>query len=92
MGRLGVDRETLHQLLWDRADSVGRLKIKQGDLAEELDLRFETISRIFKEFREEGRIRKLTAYKDNVALYQIVDPKVYRWGGVAPGPQDSLFD
>lgn len=73
-----IDRDALHEYLWRHTDRLGKVKVVQRILARDLDVTHYTISRIFREMREEGRVRKIGSDKLNVSTYLIVDPEVWR--------------
>lgn len=69
-----IDRQALHDMLWEKADRVGKVEIYQTGLAEELGITKPTMSLIIKELTDDGRIRKLFARKANVGVYKVSDP------------------
>lgn len=76
-----LDRDGLHRLWWRKAGRTGQLKIVQTEWAELLDVTNSTLSRIMKEFAEQGRIRKI-----GWCLYAIADPDEH---GAGPQPSTS---
>lgn len=69
-----TDEQALHELLWERKDRLGKVRIHQTQLAEELGIAFETVSRVFSRMTKDGRIRKLKAEKTNIGIFFIRDP------------------
>lgn len=79
-----IDRDALHKYLFDRCDVHGKVRVVQKLLANELDVTHYTIGRIFKEFVQEGRMRKIGKEQHNVSTYVVYDPAAWRAG--QPGP------
>lgn len=73
-----IDTGMVHKLLWARADRLGRLKVMQKDLAEEIGITKFTMSRVFSRMEEDGRLRKLQGHKGNTWTYAIKDPKSWK--------------
>lgn len=72
-----VDIDGLHRLLWRRSNRRNVVKVHQGELAEQLMLSKFAMSRLFRRLQDEGRIRKHSTAKLNIASYEIVDPAVW---------------
>lgn len=68
-----VDRDLLHEYLWKHADRRGMYLGSQKDLAEKLGITNFTVSHIFREMKEGGRVKKVGRY------YKITDPEKWRW-------------
>lgn len=79
-----IDREALHDLLWASSGRGGRLTVKQKDLAQETGINQFHLSRVFKDFVEAGRMRKLEWGKSNVATYVIANPDEWRSSQASP--------
>lgn len=77
MGDQRVDRDALHQFLYERSNSRSQIRINQTELATQLDVTRGTMYRVLKEMLEAGRLRKVEALERNVGVYQIVDPAVW---------------
>lgn len=69
-----IDVPAVHDLLWERSDRLGRLKLIQKELAKELGVTHFAITRLFKRMEEEGRMKKLTGHQGNTWTYTIRDP------------------
>ena len=80
-----IDRDLLHEYLWKHSDRRGVYLGSQTDLADKLGVTIFTVSHIFREMKEGGRVKKLGP------KYQIVDPATWRWRNSAV-PDPSLFD
>ena len=79
-----VDRDRLHALLFRRTNRFGKVKLIQKELAEEIGVNKFTMSRIMKEFLEDGRAKLLSRGKHDGNSYVIVDPEVWRSRSEAP--------
>lgn len=82
-----VDRDALHQFLYDRSNSKSHIRINQTELATQLDVTRGTMYRVLKEMLDSGRLRKVEALERNIGVYQIVNPEVWAPAGAAPPPQ-----
>jgi hypothetical protein len=83
-----LDRDALHRYLHDRCDAHGKVKVVQKLLAEQLDVTHYTISRILKEFVQEGRVKKLGKDAHNVSTYIVSDPETWsHYAGVEMKPK-----
>lgn len=69
-----VDRNNIHVTLWDRSDRLNKITLHQRNFAKEIGISYFAVCRILKELSEEGRIKKVAAKKDNVAVYAVRDP------------------
>lgn len=69
-----LDREALHQMLWKAADRSGKLRIFQKQLAVYLGIAPTHMSRVIRDFEEEGRIKKIGSRYRNVGIYAVRDP------------------
>lgn len=52
------DRERIYQKLWERCDRLGMLRPTQQELATELDIPYQRLSVIMKEFQDVGYVKK----------------------------------
>ena len=68
-----IDRHMLHEYLWDRRMRGGLVPFSVTELAEKLGVTIETMSRIMRELRDSGRVRK-TGSK-----YFVNDPEMFSW-------------
>lgn len=68
-----VNRDLLHQYLFAKADRHQMVTISTGVLADELGVTIYCMSRILKEMKETGRIRKIGL------RYEVTDPDIYMW-------------
>jgi hypothetical protein len=72
-----VDRDRLHAYLFRQTNRYGKIKLVQKHLADELGITNYTLSRIMKEFLEDGRAKLLSRGKHDGNAYMIVDPAVW---------------
>lgn len=77
-----VDRQLLHEYLWGMRDRNDLIPISQKELAEKLGIDQSTMSIIFREMRESGRLRRIGG------KYQVLDPELHRWKNTG---ERSLF-
>lgn len=77
-----IDRELLHEWLWTKRDRLGFIPYSQTELAEMLGITIYTLSSIFGELRDQGRVEK------HRSKYKVFDPKVVAWREHGP----TLFD
>lgn len=68
-----IDRDLLHDYLWEHTDHNGRFTMAQKDLAEALAVSVYTMSTVFHEMVVAGRLRKV---KWN---FFVTDPSIWRW-------------
>ena len=80
-----VDRDLLHEYLWKHTDRRGIYLGSQTELAEKLGVTIFTVSHIFREMKEGGRVKKIGG------KYKIEDPAKWKWKN-SPDPDPSLFD
>lgn len=78
-----IDRELLHKFLWETSDRSNFMTFSQGELAKEFNVTAATMSLIFKELIEDGRVKKIGA------KWKIIEPDVHKWHHV-PEPE-TLF-
>lgn len=69
-----VDRDKLQRFLYNKADSRGVLEMTQYDIAEMLHLNYVSVSRLFKQMREEGRMKIIGRRNKGINVYHILDP------------------
>lgn len=67
------DREQVYRQLWQRCDRLGMLKPTQQELAAQLELPYQRLSVIMKEFQEAGFVKKFR-WK-----FQLKDPDSLDW-------------
>lgn len=72
-----IDRQLLHEFLYKKSNSRNVLRVLHTDLAEDLGVGHYTISRIFREFIREGRVKKLDHGRQGVD-YLIRDPEDFQ--------------
>lgn len=75
-----IDRHALHVYLWNQRDRRGQICIPQHELAEELGISIYTMSRIFKEMKDAGRVKKISGAKHNVGRYVVNNPAPFKKG------------
>lgn len=78
---INIDHQRLHEMLWKKADSTGRLLIHQSDLREQLAVSNATLCRILQRMANEGRLKKIAARKGNIGVYVLQNPE-----GFLPSP------
>lgn len=81
-----LDRMEVHQKIWAARDRRGRVKIYQKQFAEHLGISIYHMSRIIKEFEEQGRLKKIAARYRNVGVYVVSDPVAF--GNGLSGPDE----
>lgn len=69
-----IDRDDLHQLLWERTDSRGTVRVILEDLAEDLGISKRQMTRIMAEMDETGRISKVKRFKYEGVLWRVHPP------------------
>lgn len=89
MGDQRVDRDALHQFLYDRSNSKSQIRINQTELATQLDVTRGTMYRVVKEMLDTGRLRKVEALEKNVGVYQIVNPGLWQAQQTGTSPPDE---
>lgn len=77
MGHHRIDRELLHRYLRDKADSHGRLRILQTEVADQIGCSKFTLNRLLKELEEAGRVTRISRRRATAGLYVIADPKQF---------------
>lgn len=83
------DRQKLHETLWSRTDSHGKITLVQKDFAKETGIDVFQLCRIIGEFEEEGRMKKIAARYRNVGVYVVRDPARWSAGAVPEGAGES---
>ena len=68
---VGIDREMLHELLWERRYGDDLVEIHQQTLAEDLTVTKETMSRVIRDLITDGRLEKLGEH-----TYRVYDPAI----------------
>lgn len=79
-----VDLDLLHKFLWKRTDRLGRIKIVQRDLAEDLGVTHYAINRILSRMTATGRIRRMATGHRNIGTYVVIDPE--GWEDLSASP------
>lgn len=69
-----LNDDLLHRRFFRKSDHAGRLRIVQKDLAEELQLKPETICRLLKRMEGKGMLKRIRSEKNNIGVYAISDP------------------
>lgn len=70
-----LDLEEIHEILWNKSDRLGRLRLIQKEFAQEIGVTHFTITRVFKRLEAEGRLKKLVSHKGNMWTYAIRNPE-----------------
>ena len=83
-----LDRDALHQFLWDRTNRWGNIKIVVAELAEKLDLTDTHLGRILKEMVGDGRMRVSSVGKSGIKTYRITDPAEWEPEEAAPARRE----
>lgn len=69
-----VDLDALHNVLWERTDRVGRTRINQSELAQQMGITKFTMSRVMNRMVVDQRIRRITGGRLNTGMFLITDP------------------
>lgn len=69
-----LDRQKVHETLWEARDRGGKVQIYQKQFAGFLGISVTHMSRVIRDFEQEGRIKKIAARYRNVGVYVIRDP------------------
>lgn len=56
--RVGIDVESLHWMLWDRADVRHQVKVNEQELADQFQVSRGRVSHVILAMREAGRIHR----------------------------------
>lgn len=79
MGKEKLDRDLLHDYLWENSDHrTGVLKLTQLEIADRLMITNAHLSRIFSDFKRQGRISK------KGLSFIVTDPAVWSWQPFKP--------
>lgn len=81
-----IDRQEVHAKIWAARDKSGRVKIYQKRFAESLHISQYHMSRIIREFEEQGRIKKIAARYRNIGIYVVEDPAMFNGTGGLTAP------
>lgn len=73
MNKPKLDRQMLHEFLWEHKDRNGYLHGNACDLAKKFGVTKSTFSVILKEMEEQGRLVRQRR------KFLIIDPQVHRW-------------
>lgn len=69
-----VDRELFHKYLWKNTDRNGFLKLTQKELMDRLQVSQRTMSRLYDELIDSG---KLVKHGDRT--FRVIDPSISAW-------------
>lgn len=69
-----LDRPDIHRQMWEARDRSGKVPIHQKKFAAFLGISPTHLSRVIKDFEEQGRLRKVGARYRNVGVYIVRDP------------------
>lgn len=70
---LKLDRDFLHQYIWNTRLPGNYMAFTQGELAEELGVTQATMSATFKDLADQGRVKKFGS------KVKVFDPDVTKW-------------
>lgn len=73
-----IDIDGMHRYLFRKSASNGSMRIHQRDFAKELGVAFETVCRMLKRMTDQGRIKRIGSRSNNVGVYSITDPQVWK--------------
>lgn len=85
-----LDKDHIHQILWEAKDRQGRLKIHQRKFSAWLGITHTTLCRVLAEFEKQGRIKRVATRYRNVGIYQIEDPETWDAPKGIGHPGDNL--
>lgn len=68
-----IDRDLLHDYLFQKSDRHNMITISPTELADELGITIYSMSRILGEMRKAGRLKKVGSRTE------VVDPEIYVW-------------
>ena len=71
---LPVDRPALHRKMWEAKDRNNKVKIYQKRFAAHVGISAPQMSRIIREFLDEGRLKMVGSGYRNVKTYIVYDP------------------
>lgn len=72
-----IDVGKVHEILWERSDRLGRLKLVQKEFAVEVGVTHFAITRLFKRMEEDGRLKKMASHQGNTWTYVIRNPDLF---------------
>ncbi len=72
--RRRVPLPEFHQMLWEAADRLGRVKVNQLEWAKKLGIHNSNVSRALVALAEDNRIRRLSHRERGTAVWLISDP------------------
>ncbi len=72
-----VDRELLHQYMWENTDRRAMFKLRSGDLAKSLGIHVGRMSMILAEMVEKGMLVKYGTTSN--AKYKVISPEILKW-------------
>jgi DNA-binding transcriptional regulator GbsR (MarR family) len=73
-----IDHNDFHAFLYAKADRMGRIKMKQTALAEELGITKYTVSRTISKMLEDKRMRQISRKGNNRGYFVVEDPDIWR--------------
>lgn len=72
-----VDRDMLHQHLWQTKDRYGYMTYQSKELAERLGISVYHMSRILSELQEQGKIQRISGGRG--LKWKVIDPTITQW-------------
>lgn len=69
-----IDRDEIHQMLWDRRDRLNKVMLHQREFAVELGITHYTVSRLVNELVDRGALKKISSEKGNIGTYSVRSP------------------
>ncbi len=69
-----IDRDKMHQFMWDKSDRYGVYVLNQKKLAEAMNIAPETMNRVVKKMIAEQRMSKMGAKRHNISSYLVKNP------------------
>lgn len=76
-----IDRQAVHQEIWEARTRNGTCKIYQKKFAAHLKISVYQMSRIIKELEKDGKITKIGSRYRNVGIYKVSDPASFTAAG-----------
>lgn len=76
-----IDVDAFHSFLFRKADRLGRVKISQRQLADELEISKFTMSRLINKMVDAKRLRRIKSMQErhyNAGLFVVEDPEVWK--------------
>jgi hypothetical protein len=72
-----LDRNEIHQKLWEAKNRSGKVRIYQKEFAAYLELSATHLNRVIREFEKSGRLKKVGSTYRNIGVYVVRDPKEF---------------